>query len=272
MTILTAANLGQSFGAFDLFSGLSVSVPNDGKIGLVGPNGVGKTTLLLILAGLRSPTHGTVQRAKGARLGYLPQESAQAFTGREHTVYEEMLTVFESLRRDEARLREMEAEMANGQLTDELLAKYGAAQEQFERDGGYDYEVRLRQVLQGLGFGREDWDLPLAHLSGGQKTRALLARLLLERPDLLEELVVAHDAKDVTARQTALQELQNMDVRTSQFNPEHEIPEKSWAYRLVKRFLFHDFGAYDGYDHSRTAAPYVLKSREEETAEAATVP
>ncbi|MDX1612713.1 MAG: ABC-F family ATP-binding cassette domain-containing protein [Candidatus Promineifilaceae bacterium] len=185
MTILTAANLGQSFGAFDLFSGLSVSIPNDGKIGLVGPNGVGKTTLLLILAGLSPATHGTVQRAKGARLGYLPQESARAFTGRDHTVYEEMLTVFESLRRDEARLRDMEAEMANGQLSDDLLAKYGAAQEQFELAGGYDYEVRLRQVLQGLGFGRDDWDLPLAHLSGGQKTRALLARLLLEKPDLL---------------------------------------------------------------------------------------
>ena len=87
--------------------------------------------------------------------------------------------------------------------------------------------------------------------------------IVLERPDLLEELVVLHGAKDVTARQTALAELQKMEVRTSQFNPETQIPEKSWAYRLVKRFFFNDFGAYDGYDHTQTAAPYVLKNRAE---------
>jgi hypothetical protein len=87
--------------------------------------------------------------------------------------------------------------------------------------------------------------------------------IVLERPDLLEELVVLHGAKDVTARQTALAELQKMEVRTSQFNPETQIPEKSWAYRLVKRFFFNDFGAYNGYDHTQTAAPYVLKNRAE---------
>lgn len=94
--------------------------------------------------------------------------------------------------------------------------------------------------------------------------------IVLERPDLLEELVVLHGAKDVTARQTALAELQRMEVRTSQFNPEVQIPEKSWAYRLVKRFFFNDFGAYNGYDHSKTAAPYVLKSRSETKETAAT--
>ena len=87
--------------------------------------------------------------------------------------------------------------------------------------------------------------------------------IVLERPDLLEELVVLHGAEDVTARKTALAELQKMEVRTSQFNPETQIPEKSWAYRLVKRFFFNDFGAYNGYDHTQTAAPYVLKNRAE---------
>ena len=93
---------------------------------------------------------------------------------------------------------------------------------------------------------------------------------MLERPDLLEELVVAQGAEDVTARKTALAELQKMEVRTSQFNPEAEIPEKSWAYRIMKRFLFNDFGAYDKYDHSQSAAPFVLKSRAEKS-EAASV-
>lgn len=185
MAILTAHNVGQSFGAFDVFQGVTVSIPNDGKIGLVGPNGIGKTTLLLILAGLSTPSSGKVRRAGSARLAYLPQEAAQAFGEQENTVYREMLAVFDDLRREEARLREMEAQMAGGDFSDELFERYSKAQERFERSGGYDYEVRVRQVLAGLGFDEEEWEKPLSHLSGGQKTRALLARLLLEAPDLL---------------------------------------------------------------------------------------
>ncbi|MCI0648545.1 MAG: ABC-F family ATP-binding cassette domain-containing protein [Chloroflexi bacterium] len=185
MSILTASNVGHSFGAFDLFSNISVSIPKDGKVGLVGPNGIGKTTLLLILAGLNKPTAGSVHRARGTRLGYLPQEATQAFAGQAHSVYEEMLALFADLRREEARLRQMEADMAAGNASDELMEKYGAALEQFELAGGYDYELRIQQVLDGLGFGQENWGLPLNHLSGGQKTRTLLARLLLEKPDLL---------------------------------------------------------------------------------------
>ncbi len=185
MAVLTTTNLSQSFGAFDVFGGISVSIPNDGKVGLVGPNGIGKTTLLLILAGLAAPAGGEVHRARNTRLGYLPQEAAKAFDGQDNTVYDEMLTVFAELRREEARLREMEAQMAGGEWDDELFARYGAAQERFELAGGYDYDVRIRQVLSGLGFEEEQWRQPLSILSGGQKTRALLARLLLEQPDLL---------------------------------------------------------------------------------------
>jgi ATP-binding cassette subfamily F protein 3 len=185
MTVLTAQNVGQSFGAFDLFSGVYVSVPNDGKIGLVGPNGIGKTTLLLILAGLARPTTGTVQRARNATIAYLPQEAEKAFAGHDNTVYAEMLAVFAALRAEEARLRQMEQEMADGAFTEELFERYSRAQERFELAGGYEYEVRIRQVLTGLGFPEEKWQMSLLHLSGGQKTRVLLARLLLERPDLL---------------------------------------------------------------------------------------
>ncbi len=184
MAILTATNVGQSFGAFDLFSGLSVSVPNDGKIGLVGPNGIGKTTFLLILAGMMTPSTGRVHLAKGSRFGYLRQEAAEAFNGRQHTVYDEMLLVFQSLREQEAALRQMETAMGD-QLDEELFARYSARQEQFELAGGYEYPLRIQQVLTGLGFNEQSWQLPLPHLSGGQKTRVLLARLLLEKPDLL---------------------------------------------------------------------------------------
>jgi len=185
MALLTANNVGQSFGAFDVFQGVSVSIADGAKVGLVGPNGIGKTTLLLILAGLSTPSQGQVQRARGARMAYLPQEAARAFAGQDNTVYEEMLSVFATLRQEEAQLQDMEAQMAAGESDDELLQRYSQAQEQFEQAGGYDYDVRIRQVLQGLGFGKSSWKVPLSHLSGGQKTRVLLARLLLERPDLL---------------------------------------------------------------------------------------
>lgn len=185
MAILTANNVGQSFGAFDVFQGVTVSVANNGKVGLVGSNGIGKTTLLRILAGLETPSEGSIQHARSASTAYLPQEAARAFVGHDNTVYEEMLSAFDALREQEERLQEMEEQMAGGDASDELLERYSRAQERFERAGGYDYDVRIRQVLQGLGFGDESWQQPLAQLSGGQKTRVLLGRLLLERPDLL---------------------------------------------------------------------------------------
>jgi ATP-binding cassette subfamily F protein 3 len=184
MAILTVNHVGQSFGEVDLFSGVSGSIPREGKVGLVGPNGVGKTTLLLILAGLSQPSAGSIHIARGTRLGYLPQEASQAFAGHDNTVFEEMLTVFAALRADEERLRQMEQAMADDHSA-ELFAEYSELQHRFETAGGYDYELRIQQVLTGLGFAEADWQMPLPHLSGGQKTRLLLARLLLEQPDLL---------------------------------------------------------------------------------------
>jgi ATP-binding cassette, subfamily F, member 3 len=185
MSILTAENLGVSFGAFDLFGGINLSIANDAKIGLIGPNGVGKTTLLLILAGIEGPTRGQVHLARGRRIGYLRQEAMDAFEDHSNTVYAEMSTVFSGLQEQQARLNQMETQMAGGEIPDDLLEAYGSLLEAFETAGGYDYETRIQQTLQGLGLGKDTWQLPLNHLSGGQKTRALLARLLLEKPDLL---------------------------------------------------------------------------------------
>lgn len=186
MSILQASQLGVSFGAFDLFKGISVNVPNDAKIGLIGPNGIGKTTLMLILAGINTPTTGSVSFAKSRRLGYLRQEAVEAFAQRANSVYSEMKTIFADLQIQQEQLHQMEAEMANanGDL-DVLLERYGQMQEAFEHAGGYDYDLSIRKTLEGLGLGKDYWDMPLNHLSGGQKTRALLAKLLLEKPDLL---------------------------------------------------------------------------------------
>ena len=185
MSLLTAQNLGHAHGAFDVFTGLSLNIPDNARIGVVGPNGIGKTTLLRILAGVHPPGTGSVSRARDLRLGYLRQEAVEAFAARDHSIYAEMLTVFASLQEQAARLLELEACMAESSEIDALFAEYGALQEAYERGGGYDYEVRIAKVLQGLGFPKPMWEMPLSQLSGGQKTRALLARLLLEAPDLL---------------------------------------------------------------------------------------
>ena len=108
------------------------------------------------------------------------QEAIQAFAERENSVYGEMMTAFAQVQEQETRLHEIEDLMAQGQMGDNLMDEYGTIQEQFEAAGGYDYEFRIKQVLQGLGFDQSQWETPLRHLSGGQQTRALLARLLLE--------------------------------------------------------------------------------------------
>lgn len=180
MSLLTANNLSKSFGADEIFDDVSVSIPQGAKIALVGPNGAGKTTLINVLVGLESPSEGTIQIARGTRIGYLPQRPE--LKG-EQTVHDEMLSAFEELRQKEAELTALADQLVDAD--EELLERYGRQQRTFEEAGGYTYETRIDQVLQGLGFSKENYKQPLNQLSGGQMTRALLARLLLEKPDLL---------------------------------------------------------------------------------------
>ncbi len=188
MAILSTQQLGQSFGAFDVFANVTVSIEPGAKIGLVGPNGIGKTTLLLLLCGLEQSGIGSVNIKPGLRIGYLRQEAMAAFHEATNTVWEEMMSVFAGVHEQEAQMRDLEARMStesDPDVLESIFEAYGALQEQFEAIGGYDFEVRTKATLEGLGFSETEYNTPLMQLSGGQKTRALLARLLLSRPDLL---------------------------------------------------------------------------------------
>jgi len=182
MSLLNATQLAKFYGPDEVFSNISIEIPNQGRVALVGPNGAGKTTLLNILTGIDNPSNGTIHIAKEKRIGFLPQRPE--LVG-EHTLWEEQLNAFADLRVMEARLSELEHDMADPDKHDAALAAYGPLQEEFERLGGYTYESRIKQVLAGVGFTPDDYDMHLPQLSGGQKTRALLSRLLLESPDLL---------------------------------------------------------------------------------------
>ena len=182
MSLLSATHLSKSFGPIDLFSDISFDIPYRARIAIVGPNGIGKTTLLRILIGEDTASAGAVNQARAIQTGYLPQEAAFQSV---HTLWDECLSAFEDLRLMEAELSRLEAAMSSADQAEEALARYGTLQAEFEHQGGYLYITRIRQVLTGLGFTPDEFDFPLDHLSGGQRTRALLARLLLSNPDLL---------------------------------------------------------------------------------------
>ena len=182
MSTITGTNLGRSFGAFDVFVELNFSIARGDKIALVGPNGCGKTTLLKIIAGMDEPSAGSLNYARGTTAGYLSQTAEES---NEHTVWQDMVSTFDKVNDLAAHLRRLEQEMLDPEHGSEALEKYGELEHQFELLGGYDVDARIRRVLSGLGFKTDDFERPLSHLSGGQRVRAALARLLLLSPDVL---------------------------------------------------------------------------------------
>ena len=191
--VLTVYNLTKSYGIFPVFADVSFTVNGGDRVALVGPNGVGKSTLLKIIAGQEKATTGSVVKAKGMRAVYVPQEAASAFASEsdltfapDTKLHDSMLqgTGFKAL---QERLRVLEAEMADvqGEAWDQLMGEYEVVTRRFEVAGGYDLEHRIEEVLEGLGFDREQFEQPLDKMSGGQRTRAALARALLSDPDIL---------------------------------------------------------------------------------------
>jgi len=182
MSILSVTNLAKVYGAEDIFSDLSFSVPQRARIGLVGPNRVGKTTLMRLLMGLEEATRGTTQVARNVQIGYLPQ---QAQLDSKHSLWEECLTAFKDLQTRQKELAHLESLMSKPNHPASILETYGRLQHEFDHLGGYTFETRTRQTLSGLGFDPSEYSRPVHQLSGGQRTRACLARLLLTNPDLL---------------------------------------------------------------------------------------
>jgi len=184
MIILQANRIERSFAGEVLFDNINLQVDERDRIALVGKNGAGKSTLLKILVGEEEPTSGEINKKKDISLSYLAQDSR--FES-ENTIYDEMLHVFDDLRRTEKQLRQMELEMGEkfGEDLEKLMSDYDRLSENFRQAGGFTYEADIRAILNGFKFDESMWQMKIAELSGGQNTRLALAKMLLEKPNLL---------------------------------------------------------------------------------------
>lgn len=182
MTLISANNISKSFGSEDIFENITVSVPPKSRIGFIGENGCGKTTFLKILLGLDDPDSGTVTYAKGLQIGYLPQ--VIEFDSDKST-YDLCMVSFADLIAKEKTLASLSQKIADQPGNEDLIAEYGRLEENFDHAGGYTYKNKINQVLQGLSLINGEEHRPWRQLSGGQKIRAYLAKVICASPDVL---------------------------------------------------------------------------------------
>ena len=184
MIILQANKIERSFAGEVLFDNISLQVDERDRSALVGKNGAGKSTLLKILVGEEEPTSGEINKKRDLSLSYLAQDSRFESS---NTIYDEMLHVFEDLRKTEKTLRQMELEMGEktGADLEKLMQDYDRLSEEFRQAGGFTYEADIRAILNGFKFDESMWQMKIEELSGGQNTRLALAKMLLEKPNLL---------------------------------------------------------------------------------------
>ncbi len=184
MPILTATNLALLYGEIEIFANLDLQIDERDRIGIVGPNGAGKTSLIRILSGELEPNGGTVTWQRGVRIGYVPQTPSQAPQG---TVHDEVMQAFARLRQveDELASSALDIQVADDESRSSAERRYDALLKEFEALGGYDYEHRMERVLDGVGLPEDTLATAASDASGGERTRAALARALLSDPDFL---------------------------------------------------------------------------------------
>ena len=184
MIILQGNKIERSFSGDVLFDNINIQVDEKDRIALVGRNGAGKSTLLKILVSEEAPTSGEINTKRDLSLSYLAQDSR--FES-ENTIFDEMLHVFDDVRSMESRLRKMEMQMAEltGDAFDKLMSDYDRLSEEFRVKGGFTYEAEIKAILNGFKFDESMWQMKISELSGGQNTRLALAKMLLEKPELL---------------------------------------------------------------------------------------
>ena len=190
MISISCDNLRLSFGVDVILESVSFSLNEGDRLGIVGVNGAGKSTLFRLITGEYQQDSGAVYIAKDKTVGFLEQNTGLQST---KSVYDEMLLAFPALCAAEEKLAVMEAEIASYETEhrahdaafEKLVSNFSALSETFEAEGGYSYKNRIRAMLTRLGFGEEFWNIPIDKLSGGQKTRLALVRLLLQEPDIL---------------------------------------------------------------------------------------
>src|ERR687884_377611 len=183
LMLFRLSDVHKSYGTQDVLRGASLQINSGEHVGLVGRNGAGKTTIFRLIAGEEAPDRGLVVRARGLRLGLLAQH---VHFDPGSTVHESALAAFGHLQQIEHEMHELEHRMAES--PDDLnavLERYSDLQQQFEREGGFEYTARAEAILLGLGFERDSWTLATEKLSGGQQNRLGLVRLLLAEPDVL---------------------------------------------------------------------------------------
>jgi len=257
MIVLQTTNISKSYGIDNILSDISIQIQSRDRIGLVGINGAGKSTLLKIISEKILPDSGYVSIAKGSKIGYLAQDNS---LDSKNTIWVEMNNVFAYLIEQENYIRSLEGKMSEESILNDpnkyekLMDEYSKTVDDFRENGGYSYQAKIRGVLHGLGF--QDYDYLNQYiniLSGGQKTRLALAKLLLEEPDLLilDEptnyldidtltwlegylksysgaiLIVSHDRYFLDAVVTAIYEINNTKIKKYQGNYSQYIEQKA---------------------------------------------